>query len=135
MMKNLLFLFLFIIAVSGCKHKHGHPEPNETIPLYDTVMQIHDAVMPETATIHKIRKALKETKTDGDRSVILSQIQYLDEAEEAMMSWMAEFNVPEDKNQQTTYLNNERIKIQKVSDMMYDAIRKGRMVLDSIQAQ
>ena len=66
--------------------------------------------------------------------MILSQIQYLDEAEEAMMSWMAEFKVPEDKEQQTTYLNNEKIKIQNVSDMMYDAIQKGQMVLDSINS-
>lgn len=134
-LNNVLILSVLLLVIYSCKHSHHHPQPNQTIPLYDTVMQIHDAVMPETANIHKIRKALKEIPTDGDRSAILQNIQYLDEAEEAMMSWMAEFEVPEDTTQQKSYLENEKSKIQDVSDMMYDAIRKGQILLDSIQTQ
>ncbi len=139
-MKYLTLLCLITFLYVGCKHdhkhSHGHDHESEAInmpPLYDTVMFIHDAVMPETATIHKIRKALKETNTDGERAPILDQIKYLDDAEEAMMAWMAEFKVPEEQVQQIPYLEIEKVKIQKVSDLMYDAIKKGQSMLDSLQ--
>lgn len=134
-MKNITLSLCLIILTLSCKNNQSPVEAPEMDPIYDTVMQIHDAVMPETATLHRIRKSLKEMPTEGDRTVILDQIKYIDEAEEAMMQWMAEFSVPEDTSQQVSYLKAEKIKIQQVSDIMYDAIRKGQMVLDSIQSQ
>jgi len=134
--KYFLTIFGIVFLFMSCKHDHKHHNHGEVsvMPaLYDTVMYIHDAVMPETNTIHKIRKALKETTTEGDRSPILDQIKYLDEAEDAMMDWMAEFTVPEDKTQQNDYLQSEKAKIQNVSDLMYDAIKKGQTMLDSLQ--
>lgn len=135
-MKYFLTFFGIVFLFMSCKHDHrhhNHGEVSEMPALYDTVMYIHDAVMPETNTIHKIRKALKETTTEGDRAPILAQIKYLDEAEDAMMDWMAEFKVPEDKDKQNEYLQEEKLKIQYVSDLMYDAIHKGQAMLDSLQ--
>ncbi|MBK9253877.1 MAG: hypothetical protein IPM42_00165 [Saprospiraceae bacterium] len=134
-MKPLQNLFIFIIIVNlwACKN---HPSQNDD-PLVASVMEIHDAVMPEMATIHSLKRQLKslELKTAEDSASVYQQIKQLDDADEGMMSWMAEFKVPDDKAKKENYLNNEKIKIQKVSDDMISAISNAKMLLANLKKE
>jgi len=123
----LIALFLF----TSCKETIK-PE-NQESPLYKEVMEIHDAVMPEMSTIHVIKKDLKSIETPETKEVILKNIKALDDADEAMMAWMAAFKLPADKASESEYLASEKIKISKVSDDMYTSIKNGKHVLDSLQ--
>ena len=79
------------------------------------VMAIHDAVMPEMGTIHAYKKELKILKNSfAGENKILDAIQQLNNADDGMMDWMAAFKVPENKDSTDLYLQNEKIKIQKV---------------------
>jgi hypothetical protein len=88
---------LILVVFIGCKHNHDHHDhqnhqTNETeSPLYKEVMAIHDAVMPEITTIHNLKKALKAAQDDSNKEMVLAHIIKLNEADEAMMSWMAAF--------------------------------------------
>lgn len=130
---NLIVAGLLIVMMNACKNAKQEQVTDDS--QYLEVMEIHDAVMPEMATIHRLKRALKEvgaTATD-ESDLVRAQIKKLDDADEAMMQWMAEFNVPEVPDQKTTYLEKEKQKIQAVSDEMYAAIASAQMLLDSIQ--
>jgi hypothetical protein len=51
-----------------------------------------------------------------------------------MMVWMAAFKLPEDKTIEKEYLEAEKIKISKVSELMYTSIKNGKQVLDSLKS-
>lgn len=102
--------------------------------LYDEVMVIHDDVMPKMSDIHKLKKQIRKTYKDDtvegykESLVILSQ---LEKADEGMMTWMANFKIPEglDAEQQKAYLLKEKLAIKKVSDDMYAAIDTAKTFL------
>lgn len=134
---NTLLAFLILLTI-GCKNKecHHHPDAKATgaveSPLYKEVMAIHDAVMPETATIHKLKKALKAAQDDSNEKMVLDHIKQLNDADEAMMSWMAAFKTPEDTTAAKAYLVEEKVKIQAVSDLMAKSILSSNHLLDSL---
>lgn len=118
---RLFFLFC-IVGVIACKADVSNPEIKK---LYDEVMLVHDEVMPETSTIHKLRKRLKNMEVQD--SVRLSLIRQLENADENMMQWMADFaefrkmdDEPVEKRKQ--YLERELLKIQGVSMQMKQSI-------------
>lgn len=119
----------------SCKHQHHDHAHNNTAksPLYDEVMEVHDAVMPEMSTIHKLKKELKAIENPDTKSIILTKIKELNDADEAMMTWMADFKNPEDPATATPYLTAEKAKIQGVSDQMYAAIATATTLLDSLK--
>ncbi|MFZ1703596.1 MAG: hypothetical protein WAT79_04580 [Saprospiraceae bacterium] len=131
-MKHLIHLSILcmMIFAFSCKHHHG-PVAN---PLYNEVMAIHDEVMPQMGPMNKLKKKLKTLKEENPESkdVILSTIVLLENADEGMMDWMANFKVPEEANEATTYLQNEKIKIQKVSDDMKFSMVEAQNLLDSL---
>ncbi|HMR87727.1 MAG TPA: hypothetical protein PKD51_06215 [Saprospiraceae bacterium] len=123
--------FIAFLLLSSCKE--NAKIENQESPLYKEVMEIHDAVMPEMSTIHTIKKDLKAIETPGTKDLILKNVKALDDADEAMMTWMAEFKLPDDKSEEAAYLESEKIKISKVSDAMYESIKNGKQVLDSLK--
>ena len=133
------FIFFILIMVLSCKHQHHnhnhHSQEAEESrsPLYNEVMTIHDAVMPEMSTIHNLKKELKAAELPGNKGIILNKIKALNEADEAMMSWMAEFKSPEDHSKAEEYLKAEKVKIQAVSDQMHSAIETATVLLDSLK--
>ena len=127
-------VYRFLIALllfTSCKETIK-PETQES-PLYKEVMEIHDAVMPEMSTIHAIKRDLKSIETPETKEVILQNIKALNDADEAMMAWMAAFKLPEDKSSEKEYLEAEKIKISQVSELMYTSIKNGKHVLDSLK--
>lgn len=92
-------------------------------------MEIHDEVMPKTGTIAKysrtLRKQLDELPEEQKASY-QKTIKALDDAEEAMMDWMAEFD---SSSEDSTYLLQEKMKIQAVSDQMYASMEEAEKIL------
>ena len=126
---SLVLLSFFYIT---CKSHVNNTEPHNN-PLLDEVMVIHDKVMPETATIHTYIRELKDLNLHEAKDIIYLNIQSLEMADEAMMSWMADFKVPEDSILVKDYLTLEKNKISNISDGMYVAIKRARIVIDSLK--
>jgi hypothetical protein len=89
--------------------------------------------MPEMTTIHALKRDLKAIEKPETKDIIIKNIIALDNADEAMMRWMADFKVPEDKSQEAEYLKKEKEVIQSVSDQMYASIHQAQKLLDSLK--
>ncbi|MBK8620843.1 MAG: hypothetical protein IPN79_03545 [Saprospiraceae bacterium] len=133
-----LLFWSFAFSIISCQEKPKKDETEQNIknenPLYMEVMAIHDAVMPEMGTIHAYKKELKILKNSfAGENKILDAIQQLNKADDGMMDWMAAFKVPENKDSTDLYLQNEKIKIQKVSDDMYASMAAAKKLIDSLK--
>ena len=103
--------------------------------LFAEVMKIHDDVMPEINNLYKLKKFAQENITvlPDTSSMIkeLMEIQLLtDKADDAMMDWMANFKIPEsDHKSKLTYLQNEKLAISDVRELMLSTIYKGKSLV------
>ena len=129
---RILSVLTFLLLIFACKEKQTDIVINIS-PLYDKVMAIHDKVMPEMTTIHALKRDLKAIEKPETKDIIIKNIIALDNADEAMMRWMADFKVPEDKSQEAEYLKKEKEVIQSVSDQMYASIHQAQKLLDSLK--
>ena len=122
MMKNILITIATLIFCS-CSFSSEDPEVQKA---YDEVMIIHDEVMPEMSTIHRLKKQIR--KLESLDSLDLALIKELEDADEAMMSWMAAFKPNKDgsKEEQLKYLNAEKDNIASVSEQMKSVIEKAK---------
>ncbi|MEM0447119.1 MAG: hypothetical protein QXT71_00995 [Thermoplasmata archaeon] len=95
--------------------------------------------------IYKLKKQLKTFLADSsivesiivEPSVILTQIELLDMAHDAMMIWMREYNGGVDlytHAERMEYLEKEKIKIIKVRDLMLESIESSTELLDSLKS-
>jgi len=135
-MRRLLAIFftLFCFAIfwaSSCQPKKSAREK-----LYIEVMEIHDDVMPEMSTIHRLKKQLKAIDTtivkSPDYPTILTHLNLLEKADEGMMGWMAEFDNPAPNAEEPIaldYLEKEKIKISEVRDQMRKSILSAQTIL------
>ena len=116
-----------------------NPEPWQ--PMYDKVMEVHDAVMPEISTITKLKKSLgtyaennTATLDEATKTLILDHKTALTKADEAMWDWMHKFKQPE-KGQNVedvdAYLKTELASISEVSDMMTTSIKDAKAFLET----
>jgi hypothetical protein len=129
--KALAFTFL-LFGLYACVHS-DNPERNKA---YDDMMAIHDEVMPEMGTIHKLEKKLKakiENTSNQDSIVILkATLKSLSASGEGMMDWMHNLDVPNKKVPDTDaidYMNAEKEKISKVSVQMKESIAASKALL------
>ncbi len=132
---SALFFPLFcltIFLVSSCQSK----EKSAREKLYIEVMEIHDEVMPEMSTIHRLKKQLKAIDTTIVKSpnypTILTHLNLLEKADEGMMGWMAEFDNPTPDAEEAValkYLEKEKIKISEVRDQMRESIASAKTIL------
>ena len=122
-----LFLFLLSIIIVSC----GPPKDPAYEKLYDEVMVIHDEVMPKMTDINRAKKKLRKLKDGSNEELITLQIEQLDAADEAMMSWMHEFDNPElpTLEENLNYLNKEKVKIQQVSDQMLQSLQEADLLI------
>jgi hypothetical protein len=145
MNQALSVLFVATVVLYGCGNKTEHqaqlPEEEKAVSsdptkaLYDSVMDVHDEVMPRMGEIITLTEALKEkvAKTPdmpaGKKKEIETTVESLDKASEGMMDWMHKFS-PE-TNAATTeskraYLKDEMVKVERVKADMLAAIEKGK---------
>lgn len=133
-MRTYLIIFLACLLVS-CKEQPKATEISNDIedsPLYIEVIDIHDEVMPKMSTIHRLKDELEAHTTDENAEIIGNQIKALNDADEAMMSWMAMFKLPDQPSQQVPYLENEKLKIIQVSHQMNKAILEATATLEGL---
>lgn len=123
-MSKIALLLLSVLTIFSCKD-------NPIDASYKEVMRIHDEVMPLMSKIHKLRKAVSEVPVENDtiKAEVQEILMNLESADENMMVWMAAFSMPKDESEQMKYLENEKVRIQKVSDDMLKAIAKAEEFL------
>ncbi len=129
-MKYLFYLFAILLLLTNCGPKH---DDEEVKILYDKVIEIHDEVMPKISDISKLRRKIRKQENKGTPS--LNIIKQLEDADDAMMTWMTDFQVykiykDSTKESKLKYLNGEKIRIQRVSDEMYTAINTAKDYLN-----
>ncbi|MFT4664026.1 MAG: hypothetical protein ACI8YQ_000819 [Polaribacter sp.] len=137
---TLLIAVLFLF-MSSCTNNSSSAESktkaDSKIDLaYKAVMAVHDEVMPEMGTIHRLRKQIggkihAGVPKEEDKEAMVKMMKTLDVADEGMMSWMAEFKMPkkESEEKQLEYLKSEQAKIDKVSKEMFGAIEEAEKLL------
>lgn len=129
----LCLAFLFLYSCGGS----GSDDP-KVDAAYKSVMAVHDEVMPEMGTIHRLRKKLKAKVKEGmendsiQTTAMTQMISELDAADEGMMSWMADFKMPKDvtTEEQLSYLKKEQAKIDQVSKDMFGRIESAKKLLE-----
>lgn len=145
LMKTIYQLFLIsTLMVAGC----GQPasqgsdngnddgvEGNPNQALYDQVMDIHDEVMPKMEDLYKIKSQLQEKIANSPNMVkerkeaLEKMILELDEASNAMMDWMHQFNpLPDsaDEEDSRAYLETQMEKIKKVKEEMLTTLERAK---------
>ena len=110
-----LYLLLFITFLAACKKDFASPQVKQA---YEEVMRIHDEVMPETETIHKLQKRLKKEHSGKEDAKEL--INRLERSDDGMMEWMGDFKLDRSApvTEQIEYLTRENTRISKVSKDM-----------------
>jgi hypothetical protein len=137
---SILSLFLLLFSCSNGSDSSAATTASGSDPridaAYKAVMAVHDEVMPEMGTIHRLRKQLKDKVAKGisdekELANAIKMISTLDAADEGMMSWMAAFKMPEagSPDEQLAYLASEQSKIDKVSQDMRGAIEEAKRML------
>jgi hypothetical protein len=137
---SLLSIFLLLFSCGSGSDSSAATTASGSDPridaAYKSVMAVHDEVMPEMGTIHRLRKQLKEKVAAGitDETLMANttkMISTLDAADEGMMSWMAEFKMPTSGSfeEQLVYLASEQSKIDQVSKDMRGAIEEAKRML------
>lgn len=133
MMRYWMLVFTIILLTFSCQSGNHQTQKiaseSEESPLYLEVMEIHDAVMPEMSTLLNLKKALNAIRTEDNKEMVLHQMARIERADEAMMSWMAAFDVPEDSGEAETYLLSQKKEIQLVADSMNTVIRDVQTIL------
>lgn len=115
-----IFLTFCCLILSSC----DNVENTEYSLLYDEVMAIHDEVMPKMRDISKAKKSLKKINDESLNEMVQQQITQLEDADEAMMSWMHDFKKPkmEKMEDNLAYLKKEKVAITVVKEQMLTSI-------------
>ncbi len=101
--------------------------------IHDNVMEVHDGVMTRMDEMHTLKKQLSASfSTTQDSSSVVDAIKKLEDADEAMMVWMEEFNASYTSlksDEQKEYLNKELEKIKAVKSVMLNSIGSANQIL------
>ncbi len=138
---TILSAMAFFIS-RGCAPEQLSDEKNQDL-LRDSIMVIHDEVMPRMSEVNRIQREMKEIIQDT--TVIASEllleagaiIAALEAADEGMMSWMNQFTQPQRLRDSKThfeimaYLDAEKQKVIQVKSNILTSIEKGTKFLES----
>ena len=143
--KYIIFFSILIFFQIGCTsdiNKNSESELSDREKLYKEVMKIHDDVMPKMSDINRVKRNLKDQLEEGKivndqmKQKINASIDELIAAEDSMMDWMREFKAPKDADPDEKvikYLNEEKLKISRVSDQMLSSLQNGSNILDQLK--
>jgi len=122
-------LFFLILCFGACKQ--SSPQVKELQALHDTVMSIHDDVMPKIGNIRKLSKTIRKSENMED-SVFAEMNTRLQQEDDAMMNWMQQYKKPNFKNYEVAkaYLLDQKIKIEKVRNGMLKVIDDAENLLE-----
>lgn len=113
------------------------PEERAEKALQDEVIAIHDEVMPKMDELMRLKERLL-TKLDSLQNIeaeeeqlneLRKDVNQLQKADSAMMNWMRQFKAIRDTishEQRIQYLKDEKARIEKVREMMLNALEDAR---------
>jgi hypothetical protein len=121
-LKNSLWLLVLVLFFGSCKEGGQSSKDLEM-----QVMNIHDGVMPKMSNIQSAKKELEVAlKAGADSTRVFDMLAKLDEADEAMMEWMADYSLPGDgatEEEKLTYLKVELTRIKEVEQKMLSSLK------------
>jgi len=122
--KILLFI-LIIISILYCKP--DTPEQKEIDKRHDEIMVIHDEVMPLMKDIYGLKKQLKKSSQSPDTQALILA---LEEADEVMMDWMANYDKPSSTDTgYKDYLEQQMKDVMNVKEKMLSSIKQANKYL------
>ena len=146
---QLTWITALALIIVGCKSENTESDQDDNGEeistadvLYEEVIAIHDEVMPHLARIATLKSEIEEKITELENADLPSeeelqalrdQMITLDEADEAMMDWMRNFNSNQEgwaEDSVLRYLEAEKLRITDVGVKVDEAIRKAREMLE-----
>ena len=138
---RFVLIILAAVIVSAC----ADPNQEKIDSLKAEAIAVHDEVMPQMGLIADLKGTLKkqwqEAKKDttgmGDSltPILAAHITMLDSADEAMMSWMADYDPTYAKHHSSdsaiVYYGSEGEKITEVKLLMEKAIEDAERLVDN----
>ena len=137
-MKINLMITALLIGAGACQtpssgshnHASGEGSTRPVAALEQSVMAIHDSIMPQMSELMRLRKVISAKVAEtNDRTVKqrgLQIRQQLSGADRAMMDWMHHYNrdtlATLEPEQATQYLRHQKRTIDRVSDQMRESI-------------
>ena len=131
---KICLLITLIGHLVNCQQKKESP----TTLLFEETMDLHDVAMAKMGEIYKLKKSLAK-KNDSLLQIapvdsVLQEkfthlINQLEVADEAMMSWMAQFETKyknKESEESLSYYKDQKQKILAISKSMNDAIDQAR---------
>ena len=122
--------FLLWIFIWGCLGE----SKSETDLLFQEIMDAHDEVMPKMGKIRNLEKQLKSAAlTFPDSTELSRQAKNLASANEAMMSWMRNFNndFQGSNEEKKEYLLDQKMQVYQVKELMNSSILKSEELMAS----
>ncbi len=137
MIKNIsFFLILSSFFLFSCQEAKPKDDPlqKEREQIYKEVMAIHDEMMIMTK-IRGAQSKLKKMMESDSLNVEKYQTAYdqLQVADDAMMDWMRQFKNPPqntDAKEAIEYLKDQKVKVEKMKEVMIENLDKAREVID-----
>ncbi len=122
-------LIVFTFACNDTPSKTSTEPALDTKAMEKSVMKIHDEAMAKMDVIYKLKKQVKGIADSLQQDSIANSetltaayknIEALELADESMMSWMRNYQIPKTKDtpEVMKYLEDEKEKIQEVSQLM-----------------
>lgn len=137
-MKKIVFLFISLVFFA-CNEKKE--ETNTKPTQMQTVMAIHDEVMPKMGKLGRLVGQLKEkVDTTAQGMVYQEAMKDLQKANMAMMDWMKGFgdrfdsdeilNGKELSPQKQEWLNEEEVKVKELKEQINSSIARAETLLE-----
>lgn len=122
---QILAISLLVLSLIQCKPQT--PEQKEINQRHDEIMVIHDEVMPMMKDIYQLKKELKNSSQSEEAQTLIKS---LDDADEAMMDWMAGYDKPSASDgDYKAYLDQQMVEVKKMQDVMLTSIDNARKYL------
>lgn len=142
-MRNLSYIFSIILFLNfSCQNGEGKPEDAENTNsspqqqlLQDSIMTVHDRVMPQMSELENLRKRLtterKKYISSGNNQRLLkinNLLGELNKSENAMWEWMHNYK-PDSvygDQEKMIYLKRELYSVRKMEDLFLSGIAKAQ---------
>jgi hypothetical protein len=148
-MKRSMLIFATIFFLTACNNSgnnNGNKTKDKTDSLMDQVMEGHNAGMAKMEKISEAQKKIQEAidsisklPANLQKATIYYKLQLdslldrLKYADYAMEKWMEEFNMDsalDNVQERIKYLESEKIKIEKVKEVMINSLKKADSLLN-----
>jgi len=143
MIKKFAIIMMAAFAVAACGNgastandEQATEEVSEdkVITLKKEIMKSHDRTMAEMNTMSKLRKELKDAKSETqDTAVYYNAYTDLKQAHNDMMEWMRSFENPDEMDatddEKIAYLKEQKEKVYQLEEYTFNSINRAEKVL------